>query len=418
MIGHPNFLYVIDSKGAAIATRGTIDKEDGRYLVPLPMTGKTPDKLQEWVEHPPSPPQPIYLPADKDPVGSGFIVERQLQETLPTGTVHDWDERWLVTRSDAHAHRQQQSLEHRLGQAEAKLKRMRAKKEENAAQFQARAQRLSHRYHVQKCFALSVTERIVIRKKYLKRGCPTPDAPYELVTTRYLHLHVQRETAAIELALLLTGWRIHVTNVAASEMSLSQAIRYYRDQWLVERGFHRWKKGDVSALPLYLHLPERIKGLMLLLFLALQALSLLEFVACRQLAKEGTSLPGLVPGNPKMASSCPTAARMLDQFGHLHLRVESREYIYYSDVQFKDQFGHLHLRVESAGSLIQGSMIERLTPLQVCILHLLDVPASIYDIQFTRLVYETNEIERFVADSNCSVSSSLPCCIFEDLYYY
>jgi len=34
---------------------------------------------------------------------------------------------------------------------------------------------------------------------------------------------------------------------------------------LVEHGFHRFKKGSLPALPLFLHLDERIQGLMLLL---------------------------------------------------------------------------------------------------------------------------------------------------------
>jgi transposase len=42
-------------------------------------------------------------------------------------------------------------------------------------------------------------------------------------------------------------------------MTLNQSTQYYRDEWLVERGFHRFKKGYIPALPL----SERIKGLLL-----------------------------------------------------------------------------------------------------------------------------------------------------------
>ena len=42
-IGHTDFLYVADCKAAALDTRATIDKEDGQYLFPLPMTGTTPE---------------------------------------------------------------------------------------------------------------------------------------------------------------------------------------------------------------------------------------------------------------------------------------------------------------------------------------------------------------------------------------
>jgi hypothetical protein len=46
---------------------------------------------------------------------------------------------------------------------------------------------------------------------------------------------------------------------------VEQAINYYRDEWLVEHGFHRFKKGSLPALPLFLHLDERIRGLMVTL---------------------------------------------------------------------------------------------------------------------------------------------------------
>ena len=75
-------------------------------------------------------------------------------------------------------------------------------------------------------------------------------------------------------ALQLAGWRVHVTNVPAQPMSLAQAIAYYRDEFLVERGFHRFKQGSLPVLPLFLRLAERIRGLMLLLLIALPCLTL------------------------------------------------------------------------------------------------------------------------------------------------
>jgi transposase len=45
-------------------------------------------------------------------------------------------------------------------------------------------------------------------------------------------------------------------------------MAYYRDEWLVEHGFRRFKKGSLPALPLFLRLDERIRGLMLLLMVA------------------------------------------------------------------------------------------------------------------------------------------------------
>ena len=131
-------------------------------------------------------------------------------------------------------------------------------------------------------------------------------------------------------------------------------MSYYRDEWLVEHGFHRFKKGSLPALPLFLRLDERIRGLMLLLMVALQALTLLEFVSQSQLKANQDTIAGLVPGNPKMKTDHPSAERILAQFEGLHLFIDETE-------------THLNVR-----------LIELLSPIQQRLLALLDIPDTIY----------------------------------------
>ena len=69
-----------------------------------------------------------------------------------------------------------------------------------------------------------------------------------------------------------------MTNTAAEPMTLNQSAQYYRDEHLVERGFHLFNKGHIPVLPLFIRVPEKIKGLMLLLTKALQILTMIEFV--------------------------------------------------------------------------------------------------------------------------------------------
>lgn len=102
-------------------------------------------------------------------------------------------------------------------------------------------------------------------------------------------------------------------------------MAYYRDEWLVEHGFHRFKKGSLPALPLLLRLDERIRGLMLLLMAALQALTLLEFVSQSQLKANQETIAGLVPGNPIMKTNHPSVERILAQFEGLHLFIEETD---------------------------------------------------------------------------------------------
>ena len=364
-IGHPDWLYVADSKAAARQIRGSIDHTGGRYLFPLPMTGDTPTWLRVQVLSPPVEPEKIYLPGvlDKDnqprAVGQGFVIERTITEPLTDGTSHEWTEQWFVSQSLAHAERAKISLKRRLSQSVDKLGSLRPKAEETAAEFEQRANQLLKQRKMEDYLAITVQETVTTTKRYLKPGRPTPNTPYQLIEQHQLSLEVEIAEAALDEAYRLAGWRVYVSNTSAQQMSLTQATAYYRDEWLVENGFHRFKGGSLPALPLFLRLPERIIGLMLLLLVALQALTLLEFLARRSLADHQEEIAGLVPGNPKRKTDRPTAERMLAAFTNLHLVVETDE------------------------TEVNGYLNETLTPLQRQVLALLDLPETIFDLSFT-----------------------------------
>jgi transposase len=367
-IGHSNFLYVADCKAGALLTRATIDHEKGYYLVPLPMTGETPELLRQWVLKPPVTVAEIYLPGvtDKEgkPVlmGYGFSQERSMQCSLEDGTVHTWTERWLVTQSLAHARRIRTGLQERLTKTTAELGQLKARTDETRDSFQARAERIIKQRQLDDLLTVTVVERMTTRKEYENRGRPGANSPYTLVEERHWELDLQPNSSAIEEQRLLAGWRIYVINLPSTRLSLEQAMAYYRDEWLVEHGFHRFKKGSLPALPLFLRLDDRIRGLMLLLMVALQALTLLEFVSQRQLKANRETIAGLVPGNPKMKSDHPSAERILTQFEGLHLLIEE------TDTQ------------------LDARMIEVLTPVQQRLLALLGIPITIYAMNFSHPV--------------------------------
>jgi transposase len=363
-IGHRHFLFVADCKAAALQTRAEIDAQGGCYLFPMPMTGEVPEQLRAWVLNPPLTPEPLVLadPASPDEkpevVGAGFVVERSMRATLDDGRTHAWTECWLVTRSDALAQRRQHKLCDRLDKAEAELRRLNTKTWTSATDLVQAAQRVLDKRDVSPWLTCQVRDTVTQQTRYVGRGRPGPNRPVQVIEVHQFHLTFSRNQAAWEEALQLAGWRVHVTNVPTWRMSLSQAIAYYRDEFLVERGFHRFKHGSLPALPLFLRLAERIRGLMLLLLIALQCLTLLEFVAQRELAQRQETLAGLVPGNPKMKSARPSAERLLARFSGLHVLGER------------------------TGTRITGQIVEPLTPVQRRILALLGVPETIYTANF------------------------------------
>lgn len=318
VIGRADFLAVGDCKLASLANRAHIQAGGGYYLAPLPMTGDTPNDLRQWVLDPPTPPQQLTLPGEDEPVGQGFeVVVSQSWASPQAATELTWPERALVVRSDKLARRQQHGLMERLQRAEQALNKIKAGKEADMAQLTAQSQALLDRHKVAAYLNVTWTAHTTQTKRYLKRGRHGPDSPYELVTKTTWQMTVTQHQDEIALHDQLVGWRIYVTNAPTERLALSSVVSCYREEWQPERGFHRLKGAALAIRPLLLRSDQRIRGLLRILVIALRALTLLEFVARRELAQQPVPLQGLYAGNPKRATWEPTGERLLRAFDDL-----------------------------------------------------------------------------------------------------
>jgi transposase len=318
VIGSADFLVVGDCKLASLANRAQIQQGGGYYLAPLPMTGDAPDDLRRWVLQPPAPPTDLYLPAVAERIGQGFEVVVAQIWTPPKTEEHSiWHERMLVVRSDKLARRQQQGLADRLHRAEQALRKLKPDPQAELVQLTAQSQALLTRYDVGAYLAATWTAHTTQTKHYLQRGRHGPDSPYELLATTTWQLQVLRHNDAIDRFNQLAGWRLYATNAPAERLDLNAALACYREEWQPERGFHRLKGAALAIRPLLLRSDQRIAGLLRLLVIALRALTLLEFVARRQLSQQTEPLQGLYAGNPKRAAPRPTAERLLRAFADI-----------------------------------------------------------------------------------------------------
>ncbi|VFN03172.1 MAG: hypothetical protein BECKG1743D_GA0114223_107862 [Candidatus Kentron sp. G] len=98
------------------------------------------------------------------------------------------------------------------------------------------------------------------------------------------------------------------------QLGLNEAVLAYREQYLIERGFGRYKGKILGLTPLYLSSDDRIKGLIRLLSIGLRILCLLEFSVHKALIARGEKLSGICRGNPKRATVRPTAETILKSF--------------------------------------------------------------------------------------------------------
>ncbi|MBD2411733.1 IS1634 family transposase, partial [Nostoc calcicola FACHB-3891] len=323
VIGHKKFVFIADCKAGSIATRAQIAASRGIYCVPVAMSGQHPQYLQQWVLNPPGEIVPIRLPRQDElepAVGKGFEVELgKFWFNKQTNKWVRWLERYLVVYSQSLAASIIRGQQQRILSAETALQNLANKPGSDREVLTHKVENILLRYRVKNFFSTMITEQITKKTRHLGRGRPSKNSTTEELTDICLQLHIQKIDTAIESAETLAGWRLYVTNADSSQLSLPLAVMYYRDEWLLERGFHRFKRGSLPALPIYFQNTDRITGLMFLLNIALRVFTLMEFVVRLALEQTQQSLAGLYDGNPKRKTARPSVEQMLKAFCNLTL---------------------------------------------------------------------------------------------------
>ena len=326
-------LFVGDCKMSALATRAHIAHLNHQYLCPLALTGETAQNLPVWIaaasagEHPLESVSTVDDQGERRLLAQGYAFERRVTAAVADGE-HTWTERVLVVRSERYRQVQLAGLEKRLQRATVRLLALTPAPGRGKRQIQAESALITAAAAIlqQQAVAGLLTyafERQEQREtKYLGRGRGGPDRPQrEVVTVRYQITAVSRQAEALAAQQATLGWRAYVTNAPAAQLTLADAVLTYRDEWLIERGFHRLKGAPLSLDPLFVKRDDQVMGLINLLSIAVRLLTLIEFVVRRQLKQNQEQLVGLIENNPKKGIDNPTTERLLKTFDDVTLTI-------------------------------------------------------------------------------------------------
>jgi transposase len=325
-------LVIGDSKMSALNTRATIAAEADFYLSPLAHLKDEPGLLDEllvpWVDREDEM-ERVFLPEDLLQAGPapdselalawGFQVSRTRQAKV-AGRLVKWQERLLVVRSLQYMQSTQKLLHRRLDRAEKALtaltpSRGRGKRQiEDEVSLLAAIQRIEEKYRVQGLFDCDYQQE-VSERQIRAYG----DKPARTERKVRFQLTVTRNAQAIAEAEFRAGWRIYATNAPSGQLTLTQAVLAYRDQYIEENIFRRLQGKILSITPVYVQRDDHAKGLFHLLTLAARILALGDYTAQQSLAQENTELAGIYPGNPKRSTATPTTERMLAAFDNINL---------------------------------------------------------------------------------------------------
>lgn len=294
--------YIGDCKMGALHTRAWVAGSGDYYLCPLAgkqMPAEELEKLLSPVFSGAQGFEQVYHPETETPkpsrlIAEGYEVWVELEAEVD-GQPVQWQERRLVVRSMAHAARQAEHLDERLGQAMAEIgqlnERKQGKKILDAEELKVAAHQIMERHRVAGMITIETetTTRQTNKRKY---GAREAESRVETRST----IRAQVEIQAVEEVKQRLGWRVYATNHGM--LALVAVVMAYRGQYLIERCFGRFKGQALSLTPLFLQTESRVEGLIRLLSLALRLLILVEFVIRRQLDKAQSKVAGLVIAQP------------------------------------------------------------------------------------------------------------------------
>ena len=244
------------------------------------------------------------------------------------GEIREWTERVLVVQSESYRKVQRQGLEGRLQRASEALLALtpapgRGKRQvQDETQLVAAAEAILKAHEVEGLLNYTYERQEKRRQKYVGRGRGGPERPQqEIVTVRYQMTAITRQEETIAALQKTFGWRAYATDAPVEQLSLEQAVLTYRDEWLIERSFHRLKGVPLSLSPLFVKRDDQVVGLTNLLSLAVRFLTLIEFVVRRKLKQNQEKLAGLIANNPKKGIDNPTTERLLKLFDNITLTI-------------------------------------------------------------------------------------------------
>jgi len=365
IIQEVGLLFVGDCKMSALTTRAQIHDLKQHYLCPLALTGNRAGELGEWipaVNDGRQTLQPVYVEMEHDErqlLAAGYAFERSISAAVGD-EMKTWSERVFVVRSESYHQVLQKRLAGRLERATERLLALtpapgRGKRQICAeSALVAAAQAILQAHEVSGLLTYTFERQVQRQTQYIGPGRGNSKrATQEIVTVRYQITGVTPQAAAIAAVQKTLGWRVYVTDAPAQQLTLVQAVLTYRDEWLIERGFHRLKGAPLSLDPLFVKRDDQVVGLIHLLSIAVRLLTLIEFVVRRKLKQHQQLLTGLIENNPKKGIDNPTTERLLHAFHNITLTI-----LYLPDQIIR--------------------YLTPLTALQTHILHLLGLSADIY----------------------------------------
>jgi transposase len=319
MLGTTGILWQGDSKLGSLENRYEIARHADFYLTPASLVQLNAQTLRDYIAtHKASEGEwtTIYLDKEvkgtleKVAIGTGFELSVALSHKD-----FNWTERRLVVRSASYAAAQIAVFNKQLTQAQAQLTDLMTRKQGKAVHKSAddllkQAKKITDKNHVTPFFDLHVVTHITHKtvNGYKKNANRT-------VEIQTFDLQIEQNLTLIDQNRDYLGYRVYLTNQTIEQLDIQKAIEAYRGEYKIERRIRNLKQEVCALLPIYLQKDDRIVGLVNLLTLLLQIVSIAEYQMAQSLKQEEQEnqkkIAGLYAGQPKLATAKPSISKII-----------------------------------------------------------------------------------------------------------
>jgi transposase len=319
MLGTTGILWQGDSKLGSLENRYEIARHADFYLTPASLVQLNAQTLRDYIAtHKANEGAwtTIYLDKEvkgtleKVAIGTGFELSVALSHKD-----FNWTERRLVVRSASYAAAQIAVFNKQLTQAQAQLADLMTRKQGKAVHKSAddllkQAKKITDKNHVTPFFDLHVVTHITHKtvNGYKKNANRT-------VEIQTFDLQIEQNLTLIDQNRDYLGYRVYLTNQTIEQLDIQKAVEAYRGEYKIERRIRNLKQEVCALLPIYLQKDDRIVGLVNLLTLLLQIVSIAEYQMAQSLKQEEQEnqkkIAGLYAGQPKLATAKPSISKII-----------------------------------------------------------------------------------------------------------
>jgi transposase len=316
LVGHPDFLYVADSKLCTRDNMGLIASGHGRFLTVMPRTraedGWCRDYLQghslRWVE--------VHREPNPRRREGPDVVYHSVES--PRRSAEGYRVLWY--RSSQKQEQDRQSRQQRLARAQARLEALQApgrRALRTAKQARDAAQAILEEEGVRPWLHARIDHEVEEEFRQVGPGRPGPDTEYRRVEHRRYCVRWEEDGEALAREGRCDGLFPLMTNDEG--LGLQEALRKYKYQPFVEKR-HEQLKSVFGVAPVWLKNVGRVASLLWLYYVVELVQALLEREVRRRMAAAAVADLALYPeGRP---SEAPTAELVINALeGHRRHRL-------------------------------------------------------------------------------------------------